>query len=175
MYGVYGYIVAVQSFSPVRFFLALGPAACQASLSFTISQSLLNLMCIESVDAIQPSCLSAVVPFSSCLQSLPASGSFLMSLLFASGSQRTWASASASVLSVNIQDLFPLWLTGLISLQSKGLSRVFNTTAQKHQFFGVQPSLWSNSHIPLMTTGKTTASTIWTFVSKVTSLLLIQS
>ena len=74
--------------------------------------------------------------------------SFPMSHLFASGGQSTGASASASVLPVNIQDLFPLGLTCWISLQSKGLSRVFsNTTVQKHQFFGTQLSLWSNSHI----------------------------
>ena len=91
---------------------------------------------------------SSVVPFSSCLQSFPASGSFPMTLLFASGWQSTEASASASVLPMNIQDWFPLESTGLISLQSKGLSSVFfNTTIQKHQFFGAQPSLWFNSHI----------------------------
>ena len=92
--------------------------------------------------------LSSVVLFSSHLQSFPASGSFLVSRLFASGSQRIGASASPSVLLMNIQDWFLLGLTGWISLQSKGLSRVFsNTTVQKHQFFGVQPSLWSKSHI----------------------------
>ena len=80
-------------------------------------------------------------------------------------------SASASVLPMNIQSWFPLGLTGLISLQSKGLSRVFsNTTVQKHKFFSIQPSLWSNSH-PYMTTGETIALTICIFVDKVTSLL----
>ena len=84
----------------------------------------------------------------SCLQSSPASGSFLMSHFFASGGQSIGASTSASVLPMNIQDWFPLGLTGLISLQSKGLSRVFsNTKVQKHQFFSIQPSLWSRSHI----------------------------
>ena len=79
----------------------------------------------------------SVVPFSSCLQSFPASGSFPMSQFCASGGQNTGASASASVLPMNIQDWFPLGLTGLISLQSKGVSRVFsNTPVQKHQFFG---------------------------------------
>ena len=94
-------------------------------------------------DAIQPSHpLSS--PFFSCLQFSPASGSFLMSWLFASGGQ----SIGASVLPMNTQDWFPLGLTGLISLQSKGLSRVFsNITVQKHQFFGGQLSLESNSHI----------------------------
>ena len=95
-----------------------------------------------------PTISSSVVPFSSCLQSFPASGSFPVSLYFASGSQSIGASTSASVLPMYIQDWFPLGLTGLISLQSKGLSRVFsNTTAWKHQFVDVQPSLWSNSHI----------------------------
>ena len=95
-----------------------------------------------------PTISSSVIPFSSCLQSFPASGSFLMSQLFISESQSTGASASASVLLINIQDWFPLGLTGLISLQSKGVSRVFsNSTVQKHQFFGAQPSLWFSSHI----------------------------
>ena len=95
-----------------------------------------------------PNISSSVNPFSSHLQSFPASGSFQMSQLFTSGGQSIGVSASTSVLAMNIQDLFPLGLTGLISLQSKGLSRVFsNPTVQKHQFFGIQPSLWSNSHI----------------------------
>ena len=93
-----------------------------------------------------PTILSFVIPFSSCLPSFPESGSFPMSWLFASGGQSI--RASASVLSMNIQGWFPLRLIGLIYLQSKGLSRVFSsTTAQKHQFFGAQLSLWSNSHI----------------------------
>ena len=91
---------------------------------------------------------SSVIPFSSCLQSVPTSGSFEMSQLFTSGGQSIGVSASTSVLPMNIQDWSPLGWTGWISLQSKGLSRVFsNTTAQKHQFFSAQPSLWSNSHI----------------------------
>ena len=90
---------------------------------------------------------SPVAPFSSCLQSFPASGSFPMSQLFASDGWSIGASASALVLPMNIQDWLPLGFTGLISLQSKGLSRVFpNTTDQKH-VFGFQPSLWSNPHI----------------------------
>ena len=91
---------------------------------------------------------SSVFPFSSCLQSFPASGSFPMSQFFASGGQSIGVSASASVLPMNIQGWFPLGLTGWISFQSKGLSRGFsNTTVQKHQFFGTQPSSQSNSHI----------------------------
>ena len=98
------------------------------------------------VDAIQPS--HPLLSLFSCLQSFPISGSFPMSQFFTSGGKIIGASASASVLPTNIQDWFPLGLTGLISLQSKGLSRVFsNTTVQKHQFFGAQPSLWFNSHI----------------------------
>ena len=93
---------------------------------------------------------SSVVPISSCPQSLPASGSFPMSQLFASGGQSIGISASTSVLTMNTQDWSPLGWTGWISLQSKGLSRVFsNTTVQKYQFFGTQLSLQSNSHIPI--------------------------
>ena len=95
-----------------------------------------------------PTISSSVTPFSSWLHSFPASGSFQMNQLFASGDQSIGVSASASVLPKNIQDWFPLGWTGWICLQSKGLSRVFsNTTVQKHQFFGAQPSLWSNSPI----------------------------
>ena len=94
-----------------------------------------------------PTISSSVTPFSSCLQSFPASGSFPMNWLLASGDQSIGASASALVLPMNIQGWFPLGLTGLLSLQSKGLSRVFsNTTVQKHLFFSAQPSQ-SNSHI----------------------------
>ena len=89
-----------------------------------------------------PTTSSSVVPFSSCLQSFPASGSFQMSQLFTSGGQSTAVSASTSVLPMNIQDRLPLGWTDWISLQSKGLSRVFsNTTVQKHQFFSPQLSL----------------------------------
>ena len=116
-------------FSVAQLCLTPWTAAHQASLSFTNSWTLLKLMSTESV---MP---SPIVPFSSCLQSLPASGSFLMSWPFTLGGQSIGASASASVLPMNIQDWFPLGLTGLISLQSKGLSRVFsNNTVQKHQF-----------------------------------------
>ena len=95
-----------------------------------------------------PTISSSVVPFSSCLQFFPASGSFQMSQFFASGGQSVGVSASASVLPMNTQDWFPLWWTSWISLQSKGLSRVFSsTTVQKHQFLGTQLSLQSNSHI----------------------------
>ena len=93
-----------------------------------------------------PPISSSAIPFFSCLQSFPVSGSLPMNWLFASGVQSI--GASALVLPMNIQDWFPLALTGWISLQSKGHSRVFsNTTVQKHQFFGTQPSLWTSSHI----------------------------
>ena len=95
-----------------------------------------------------PAISSSVVPFSSCPQALPASESFLMSQLFAWDSQSIRVSALASVLPMNTQDWFLLGWTGWISLQSKGLSRVFSsTTVQKHQFFSAQLSSQSNSHI----------------------------
>ena len=131
--------------------------ACQASLS-----SLSPGVCSDSCPVSQwchPTISSSVVPFSSCLLSFPASGSFQMSQLIASGGQSI--GALASVLPMNTQGWFPLGLTDLI-LQSKGFSRVFSSmTVWKHQFFSTQPSLRSSSH---MTTGKTIALTIWTFV-----------
>ena len=95
-----------------------------------------------------PTISSSVIPFSTCLQSFPASGSFQMSRFFTTGGQSIGVSASASVLPMNTQGWSPLGWTGWIFLQSKGLSRVFsNTTDQKHQFFGAHLSLQSNSHI----------------------------
>ena len=117
-----------------------------------------------------PTISSSVIRFFSCLQSFPESGFFLISQLFTSGGQSI--GASASVPPVNIQGWFPLGCTGLISLQSNGLSRGFyNITIQKHQFFGAQPSLWPHSQHTYMTTGKTIALTRWTFVGKIMSLL----
>ena len=96
-----------------------------------------------------PTILSLVIPFSSCLQSFPASVSFLMGQFFASDGQSIGTSASTSVLPMNTQDWFPIGWSGWISLQSKGLSRVFsNTTAQKHQFFGIQPHPNPNYVVP---------------------------
>ena len=93
---------------------------------------------------------SSIVPFSSHLQFFPPSGSFQMNQLFISGGQSIGASASASVLPMNIQGWFPLGLTGWISLQFKGFSRVFSSTSiVNHQFFSTQPSLWSKVHITL--------------------------
>ena len=95
-----------------------------------------------------PTISSSVIPFSSWLQSFPALGSFPLSQFFTSGGQCIVVSASASVLPMNIQDWLPLGFTGFLSLQSKGLSRVFsNTIVQMHQFFSLQLCLWSNSHI----------------------------
>ena len=95
-----------------------------------------------------PTISSSVVPFSSCPQSFPASGSFQMSQFFTSAGQSVGVSASASVLPMNIQDWFPLGWTSWISLQSKGLSRIISdTTVQKHQFFSAQLSSQSNSHV----------------------------
>ena len=105
-------------------------------------------------DAIQPS-HPLLLPSPPCPQSFPASGSFPVSWFFVSESQSIGASASASVLPMNIQGWSPLELTVLLSLQSKGLSRVFSrTTVWKHEFFGVQPSLWPNSHICTWLLGK---------------------
>ena len=112
-----------------------------------------------------PAISSSVVPFSACPQSLPASESFPMSQLCIRW-PKYWSFSLASVLPKNTQDWSPLEWTGWISLQSKGLSRVFsNTTVQKHQFFSAQLSSQSNSH-PYMTTGKTIALTRWTLVGK---------
>ena len=119
-----------------------------------------------------PAISSSVVPFSSCLQSLPASESFPMSQIFAWGGQSIGVLASTSVLPMNTQDWFPLGWTGWISLQSKELSRVFsNTTVQKHQLILLCSALFivQLSH-PCMTTGKTIVLTSRTFVDKVMSL-----
>ena len=188
-------VLVFQTLSHVRLFATALTAACQASLSFTISRSLLRLMSVKLMmpsnhlilcrpfSSVQfssvsqssptlrphglqharppcqsptpevysnscslsrwchPTISSSVVPFSSCLQSFSASWSFQMNQFFTSGGQSIGVSASASVLLMNIQDWFPLRLTGLI-LQSRGLSRVFsNTTVQNHQFLGSQLSL----------------------------------
>ena len=136
-------VAVVQSFNHVRL---CNPMDCSIS-GFPVLHHLPELAQTHVYwvcDAVQPS--HSIVTFSSCLQSFLASGSFPMSRLLASGGQSI--GALASVLPMNIQGLFALGWTGWISLQSKGLSRAFsNTTVRKHQFFGAQPSLWSNSHI----------------------------
>ena len=136
---------SVQLLTCVTLFAAPQTAAHQAFLSICPAPRACSNSCPLSWWC-HPTISFFVVPFSSCLQSFPASGSFLMSWLLVSGGQTT--GASASVVPMNIRGWFPLGLTGLIFLQSKGLSRVFsNTTLQKHQFFSAQLSFWSNSHI----------------------------
>ena len=162
-------VVVVQLLSHLRFFVTTWITARQASLSSTISWSLLLLMSIESVD--HPTISFSVISFFSCPQSFPASGSFQMSQLFTSDGQSIGVSASASFLPMNIQDWFPLGLTGWISLQSKGLSRVFsNTTVQN-----INSLALSFLHSPTLTSihdhWKTIALTRRTFVGKVMSLL----
>ena len=121
-------------------------AALQASLSFTISWSLLKL---KSIDLVMPSNhLIVCCPLLLLPSVFPSIRVFPMSWLFVSGGQRIGVLASASVLQMNFHDWFLLRLTGFIFLQSQGLLRVFSSTVvQKHQFFSAQPSLWSNSHI----------------------------
>ena len=158
---------SVQSLSHLGLFATPWVTARQSSLSITKSQSPPKPMSIESM--MSSNHLILCCPLLLLPQSFPASGSFPMSQLFASGGQSIGVSASTSVPPMNTQDWSPLGWTGWISLQSKGLSRVFsNTTVQKHQhsaFFIIQLS-----H-PYMTTGKTIAFTRWTFVGKVMSLL----
>ena len=140
------YMSSVQSLSHVQLFATPWTAARQASPSITTPG--VNLNSCPLSQWCHPTISSSVVPFSSHLQSFPASGSFPMSQFFTSGGQSIGVSASTSVLPMNTQDWSPLGWTGWMSLQSKGLSRVFsNTTVQKHQFFSAQFSLWSNSHI----------------------------
>ena len=140
----------VQLLSWIWFFVTLWTSAHQASLSFTTSRNLLRLSPLSWWCYLTIS--SSATPFS-CPQSFPASESCPVSQPFTSGGQSI--RALASVLPMNMQGWFPLGLAGLISLLFKGLSRVFSsTTVQKHQFFGVQPSLWSNSHINTWLLGK---------------------
>ena len=146
----------------------------------SLSPGVLSCSCPSSPWC-NPTISSSVVPFSSCLQSFPASGALPMSQFFTSGVQNIGVQALASVLPMNIQDWFHLELTGLISLQglltpcrvSKGLSRVFsNNTVQKHQFF-ILSLLYGPNFTFIRDYWKTTALTKWTFVSKVMSLFLI--
>ena len=138
--------LSVQSFNHVSLFATSRTAGLQASLLSATPRPFSNLCPLNR--SCLPAISSTVIPFSSSLLSFPASGSFQISRLFASGGQSSGISASASVLPMNIQDWFPLGWTGCLSLQSKGFSRVFsNTTFQKHKFFSTQLSLRSNSHI----------------------------
>ena len=136
--------LVVQLLSRVWLFAALWTAARQASLSFTLSWSLLRLMSIESV--MPSNHLVLCHPFFSCLLSFRASRSFPVSCLFASGGQRIRASALASVLPMNVQSWFPLGLTGLISLQSKGLKSCLQYHSSKASILW-HSALWSNSDI----------------------------
>ena len=137
-------LAVVESTSHVWPFETPWTVVCQAPLLFTNSHGLLKFMSIELGMLFNH--LILCCPLLLFLQSFPASGFFPMSRLYASDGQST--GVSLSVLPMNIQSWFPLRLTGLISLESKGLSRVFsNTTVQKHQFFSAQSSLWSNPHI----------------------------
>ena len=133
------YIVGVQLLSHVWLFETPWTAAAMLPCPFTISLTLLKFMSIEPV--MHPTTSSSVASFSSCLQTFLALGSFLMSQLFTTCGQSIGASASASVLPMNIQGRFPLRLTALISLLSKELSVFSRTTVQKRQFFSTQPSL----------------------------------
>ena len=140
-------LCSVQFSHSVVFFATPWTTACQASLSITDFQSLLKLMSIESV---MPSNHLTLSPLSPPVfnQSFPASSSFPMCWLFASDGQSIGSSTSATVLPMNIQGWFPLGLTDLIFLLSKGLLSIFSsTTIRNHQSFSSQPSLWSNSHI----------------------------
>ena len=132
--------------SHVWLFVTPSTEACQASLSPNLPEfAQIHVRWVS--DAILTISSSAVF-FSFCFLSFPPSGSLPMSWLFVSGGQSNGVLSSASVLPMNIQCWFPLGLTGLISLLSRGLSRVFSsTTIRKQQFFGDQPSFWSNSHI----------------------------
>ena len=139
-------VVFVQSLSGVWLFAMIWTATYQASLSSTISHSLLKFMSIKLV--MPPNLLIFCFPLLLLPSIFPASGSFSVSQLFASGGQSTGVLALGSVLPMNSHGWFPLGLTGWISSQSKGLSRVFSSiTVQKHQFFSPQPSLWSSSYI----------------------------
>ena len=137
---------SVQSLSHVPLFVTPWTAAHQSSLSITNSWSLLKLM---SIDSVMPSNHSILCPPLLLQPSVfPSIRSFPKSQFFAPGGQSIAVSASTLIFPMNIQDWFPLRWTGLISVQSRGLSRLFsNTTVQKHQFFGAQLSLWSNSPI----------------------------
>ena len=153
-------ISSVQSLSRVQLSATPWTAAHQASLSITNLWSPPKPM--PSSRWCHPTTSPSVVPFSSCPQSFPASGPFQMSHLFTSGGQSIGVSASVSVLHMNIQDWYPLGLTGLISLQSKGLSRVFSntTTLSTPKTSILQHSAFFMVHLshPYMTTGKTKTS-----------------
>ena len=159
-------------FSSVQFSTQSCPILCNPMDCITPGFPVHHQLLEPAQTQVHPAISSSAVPFSSCLHSFPVSGAFPVSQFFASGGQSIGASASASVLPMNIQDWFPLRWTGWISLQSKGLSRVSsNTTVQKHHFFGAQLSWWFNSHIHTRLLEKATAWTRRTFDCKVMPLL----
>ena len=159
------FIIVVQLLSHVQLFATPWTAAHQTFLSITNSRSLLKVMSIESVMPSNHLILCRPLLLQPLI--ILASGSFQMSLFFESGGQGIGVSASASVLPMNIQDWFPLGWAGWITLQSKGLSRVFpNNIVRKHKFSSTRPSLWSNSHIHTWLLEKTIVLTTWTFVGK---------
>ena len=143
--------------SQVPLFVTLWPRAYKDSLSFTISESLLKLSPLSQ--RCHPTISSSVVPFSSCLQSFPAAGSFLMSQLFSSGGQSIGASASASVLPMNIQGWFLFRLTGLISFLSKRLKSFLQLRSSKASILHCSALFMIQLSHPYMTTGKTIALT----------------
>ena len=143
--------------SCIQFFSTSWAVASQASLSLTISQSLLKLMSIELV---MTSYYPILCHLSSCLQSFPALGSFLMSQLFTSGGQRIGASASASVFPMHIQGLFPLKLTGFISLLFKGLSSLLQQHSSKASILWCSALFMVQLSQPYMTIGKTIGLTL---------------
>ena len=168
---IYGTIV--QSLGCVWLFATPWTAAHQTPLSFTISWGLLKLMSIDSVMLFKH--LTLFCPFS-CPQSFSATGSFPMSWLFALSGQNI--GASASVFPINIQNWFPLGLTGLISLPFKALSRIFSSTSiWEHRFFSTQPSLWSTLTCLALSQGTVKTdyqlSTAKTFLGHITIMYLI--
>ena len=141
-------LTSVHLLGPLQLFVTPWTATHQDSLSIIIQTPGLYSNSCPSFLWCHPTISSSITCFFSCPQSLPASGSFPMSQFFASGSQSIGASASVTVFPMNIQDWFPLGLTGWISLQTRGFSKVFSSTrVWKHQFFGAQSSLWSSFHI----------------------------
>ena len=159
--------VFVQSLSSVQLFVIPWTATRQASLSLASPRICSNFCPLSQWW--HPTISSSVIPFSSCPQSFPASGSFPMSWLFASGSQSTGALASTSVLPTDIQDWFPLRLTGLISLQSKGLSRVFSSTLKFKTNFNYIGTLTTSFCEPRISGEKknrktTTFSQVWKYL-----------
>ena len=157
-------LCSVQSLSCIE---SLQPHGCQASLSITNYQSLLKLMSFQSV--MPSNHLILCRPL--LLQSFPALGSFQMSQFFTSGAQNIGVSASTSVLPMNIQDWFPWGFTDLISLQSKGLSRVFSDYSSKASILQLSAFFIVQLSHSYMSTGETITLTRWTFVGKVMSLL----